>query len=59
MRRSEQVLGVDRVADRGLLADAEDLGQVERVEPGGHGLGELAVDPQPFQRGGQPRRLRM
>ena len=26
---------------------------VERVEPGGHGLGELAVDTQPFQGGGQ------
>jgi len=50
MPRSEQVLGVDRVADRGLLADAEHLGEVERVEPGGHGLGELAVDAQPLQK---------
>jgi transposase InsO family protein len=36
-----------------VLADAEDLGQVQRVESGGQGLGELAVDAQPFQRGGQ------
>ncbi len=53
MRPSGQLPGVDGVADRGVLADAEDLGQVQRGEPGGHGFGELAVDPQPFQRGGQ------
>jgi hypothetical protein len=53
MRRSEQLPGVDGVPDRGLLADAEDLGQVQWVESGGHGLGELAVDPQPLKCGGQ------
>ena len=31
----EQLTGVDRVPDRGLLADAEDFGEVQRVEPGG------------------------
>jgi hypothetical protein len=46
-RPSGQLPGVDRVADRGVFADAQDFGQVQRVEPGGHGLGELAVDPQP------------
>jgi hypothetical protein len=48
MRPSGQLPGIDRVADRGVLADAEYLGQVQRIEPGGHGLGELVVDPQPL-----------
>jgi hypothetical protein len=44
-----QLPGVVRVPDRGLFADAEGLGRVQRVEPGGYGLGELAPDPQPLE----------
>src|SRR6202035_262489 len=53
MRRSGQLPGVDGVADGGVLADYEDFGQEQGGETGRHGLGELAVDPQPLQRGGQ------
>ncbi|MER5540635.1 hypothetical protein [Streptomyces mirabilis] len=40
-----------RVADGGLLVDAEDDGEVERVGAVSEGLFELAVDTESFQRG--------
>ncbi len=44
---------VGGVADRGLFADLEDGGEVERVGAACEGFFELPVDPQPFQRRGQ------
>jgi hypothetical protein len=54
MCRSKQVLGVDRVADPGLIADAEDLVRCGlRVQEGGRLDGERPVIPRSPSRQGQ------
>jgi hypothetical protein len=53
VRQSGQLPDVDRVANRGVLADAEDLAQVQRVDPVAMASASLAVDAQPLQGGGQ------
>ena len=58
MCRSSQQAGVERVADGGGLVDVEDLGEVQRVEPGGDGFLELAVDPELLEGGGEAAQAR-
>lgn len=48
----QQRPGGARVTDRGLLGLTGDLGEVERVRAVNRGYFELAVDTEPFQRGG-------
>jgi len=48
---SEQLAGGFGVADSGLLVDAEDGREVERVGAVGEGLLELSVDAEPFKGG--------
>ncbi|MCX4869502.1 hypothetical protein OIC43_42335 [Streptomyces sp. NBC_00825] len=49
----QQLPGGVRVADGGLLVDAEDEGEVEPVGAVGEGLFELTVDAEPCQSGGE------
>ncbi|MFJ9662067.1 hypothetical protein ACIRPR_29360 [Streptomyces griseoflavus] len=49
----EKLPGGVRVADGGLLVDAEDECEVEGVGAVSEGLFKLAVDPEPFEGGGE------
>lgn len=49
----EELAGVDRVADRGLLGDSEHGRQMQRVGAADERFVELPVDAQPFQVRGQ------
>ncbi|MFV5998856.1 hypothetical protein ACNPQM_42690 [Streptomyces sp. NPDC056231] len=49
----EKLPGRVRVADGGLLVDAEDEREVERVGAVGEGLFEVTVNAEPLQGGGE------